>query len=74
MAEDVSTFWMKKRLKKANAANNRDPNYEVRMTAVKSLSALLTGGRATPEMLRLLKDRNELVRIETSEALVRVGD
>ncbi|HKV38809.1 MAG TPA: HEAT repeat domain-containing protein [Blastocatellia bacterium] len=72
-AAQLGNFRMARTASALNAALS-DPNYEVRMTAVKSLSGLLTGGRATPEMLRLLKDRNELVRIEASEALVRVGD
>jgi HEAT repeat protein len=51
-----------------------DRSYEVRMAAVKSLSKLLKGNKALPEILRLLTDRDELVRIETAEALARIGD
>ncbi|MGH9822627.1 MAG: HEAT repeat domain-containing protein [Blastocatellia bacterium] len=51
-----------------------DANYGVRMTAVKSLSELLKGSKSPRKLRRLLRDRDELVRIETAEALARVGD
>jgi HEAT repeat protein len=52
-----------------------DPSWKVRMHAAELMAHLLAGQKHAPRpFLRLLRDRNELVRVQALEGLIEIGD
>jgi HEAT repeat protein len=50
------------------------PSWKVRMYAAERIGQLFEGRDAPDELLRLLRDKSDLVRVQALESLVRIGD